>query len=338
MKMPKIQGSFQPLQDLLMKHAEAQILMAALELGIFTELTQGGSAEEIASTLGSDPGNTRHLLDALAASDLLVVSGGKFQNTPLADEFLVSGTPTFLGEYLKNTYPWYNVSPEIISRLVRAGPSVSQMPVAVESEELWESQARSSKNYQRAGMVQIIVRIISSLPEYPAFTRMLDLGCGPGLMGIGVVLDHPTLHAVLYDQHAVATVAEESVREYGVGDRVSVRRGNYLTDPIGEEYDLILASMTLNFAPRDLDSMIAKLYGALRPGGILVTISDGLRDEGTKPESMVISMLKVNLSGRSFGMPEVRIAGAMLRAGFVQVRGRAIYSPVGELDCEIAKK
>lgn len=338
MKMPKIQGNFQPLQDLLMKHAEAQILMAAIDLGIFTELKQGKSAEEVASTLGLDPGNTRHLLNALAAGDLLRVSEGRFQNTPLAEEFLVRGTPTYLGEYLKNTYPWYNVSPEMISRLVRAGPSVSQIPVAVESEELWELQARGSINYQRAGMVQLIVQIISSLPEYPAFSRMLDLGCGPGLMGIGLVLDHPTLHAVLYDQHAVATVAEESVREYGVCDRVTVCRGNYLTDQIGGEYDLILASMTLNFASRDLDCIISKLYAALRPGGILVTISGGLRDEGTKPESMVISMLKVNLSGSSFGMPEERIAGAMLRAGFVHVRGRSIFSPVGELDCEIAKK
>lgn len=338
MKMPELRESFLPLQDLMMKHSEANILLAALDLGIFTALVRNCSAEELASQLGLDPGNTRHLLGALASFDLLRVSGGKFSNSPLAEEFLVSDRPAYLGEYLRNTFPWYDLSPEAIVRLVREGSSALNEPVEIASEDLWETHARGSINYQRAGMVQLAVRIISSLPGYPGFSRMLDLGCGPGLMGIGLVLEHPSMTAVLFDQPAVIRVAEELVREYEVSKRVTVIGGNYFSDPVGDGYDLILASMTLNFAGERLDVLIAKLHAALNPGGVLVTLSDGRREEGTKPEAMVISMVRANLSGTAMGMEEGRIAGAMLSAGFVHVRGRQVFSPVGEIDCEIGRK
>ncbi len=83
---------------------------------------------------------------------------------------------------------------------------------------------------------------------------MLDLGCGPGLLGIALILDHPTMNGVLFDQPPVAEVARRCAAEYGVSDRVTVMSGDYLNDSIGEGYDLILASMTLNFALGSLDS------------------------------------------------------------------------------------
>jgi len=128
----------------------------------------------------------------------------------------------------------------------------------VRSGEFWEMQTRGSINYQRSGMAQIIVDLVSSIPEYENFSKILDLGCGPGLYGIALVLDHPDLNGVLFDQPPVAKIAERNAAEYGLNDRIAVISGDYLNDPIGEGYDLILASMILNFALDSFDSLMTR--------------------------------------------------------------------------------
>jgi len=40
--------------------------------------------------------------------------------------------------------------------------------------------------------------------------------------------------------------------------------GDYMTDDIGDGYDLIIAVGTLNFAKHAIDSVMEKLYSALR--------------------------------------------------------------------------
>lgn len=338
MLMPTIHENYKPLQDLLLKKSEANILLAAVQLNLFSELTDYHSAEELAEKLTLHPRNTEVILNALVSFDLICKCEELYWNTPLANEFLVRGKPTYLGDYLWACNPWYTLPPEKICDLVRVGPSASDLEFGIQSEEFWEMQARGSINYQRSGMAQLLVSTISSLPEYPRFKRMLDLGCGPGLFGIALVLDHPSLEAVLFDRPTIITHTQNCVKEYAVSDRVTVVPGDYLQDSIGSGYDLILASMTLNFALGNFAAVITKIYEALNPGGVFVAISDGRTEEGTKPEDMVIPMLFPELTGNIAGIHEGFIADAMLNAGFSSVRRERLLTPIGEVDCEVGRK
>ena len=338
MDIPDIQRSFKPLQDLLLKKSEANILLAAIELDLFSLLEKIHFAEDIAQKCQFHLQNTIHLLNALAAFDVIHKDGDRYFNSPIAHDFLVKGKDTYLGDYLRASDPWYTLPPEKISLLVREGPPERKEEIISGSDEFWEMQTRGSINYQRSGMAQMAVKLISSLPEYTGFSRMLDLGCGPGLLGIALILDHPTMNGVLFDQPPVAEVARRCAAEYGVSDRVTVMSGDYLNDSIGGGYDLILASMTLNYALGSLDSLMKKIYEALRPGGVFVTMSDGTTRNGTKPEEMVISMLLPDLMGQNMAIHEDFIANAMLDAGFYKVRSRSVQTPVGEVECTIGKK
>jgi len=55
------------------------------------------------------------------------------------------------------------------------------------SGETWAQFAASMANAERAGAAQQAAMIVSDLPEFPAFKKMLDLGGGPGLIGIAIV-------------------------------------------------------------------------------------------------------------------------------------------------------
>ncbi len=121
-------------------------------------------------------------------------------------------------------------------------------------------------------------------------------------------------------------------------DRMEVMGGDYTCDSIGEEYDLIWASATLNFAKYDLDTPVKKIYDALNPGGVFVSLSDGLTCERTQPENYVLSTLSSALIGQDMGIDQGVIADAMLRVGFKSTRSRTIDTPMMPMDLDIARK
>lgn len=82
--------------------------------------------------------------------------------------------------------------------------------------------AASIANYQRAVWAQKAVEIVSGLPEFPLFRTMLDLGGGPGLVGIAIVSAHPSMKGVIFDRPAVVKVAETFIKEYEIEDRIEV--------------------------------------------------------------------------------------------------------------------
>ena len=225
-----------------------------------------------------------------------------------------------------------------LPRLVKEGPPLPSKETDMGNEDVWVRYAASMANYQRAGAAQQTVGIISGLPEFPSFEKMLDLGGGPGVIGIAIVAAHPTMKGVIFDKPAVVKVAERFIKEYEMEDRMTVMGGDYICDSIGDNYDLIWASATLNFARHDLDTLVKKIYHALNPGGVFVSLSDGLTCERTKPENYVLETLSSTLMGQDMGIDQGVIADSMLLAGFKSVRSRTIDTPMMPMDLDIGRK
>jgi hypothetical protein len=190
--------------------------------------------------------------------------------------------------------------------------------------EIWEKGARASVNHTRCGRAQMIARHVSMLPEFGSFTKILDLGAGPGIMGIAVTAVHPSLKCVLFDQPAVSKVATEVIAEYGMEDRVTVKGGNYMEDDFGTDYEFVMANFTLNFYRDRLGEIMRKVLGALKPGGIFMVTSDGLNRDKTGPEGSVISWLPTMLQGTDISFETGQIARAMLEEGFVSTEQKTI--------------
>ena len=121
-------------------------------------------------------------------------------------------------------------------------------------------------------------------------------------------------------------------------DRMEVMGGDYTTDPIGEGYDLVWAKNTLNFARDDMDSMIAKIYDSLSPGGVFISCGEGLTHERTKPDAMVLSMTPLALMGQGMCFDQGEIADSILRVGFKSVRSRTLNTDWGPMDLDIGRK
>ena len=84
------------------------------------------------------------------------------------------------------------------------------------------------------------------------FGKILDMGAGPGIIGIAVTAAHPSLECIVFDQPAVCKVANEVVCEYGMENRITVKSGDYMQDDIGSGYEFVMANFTLNFLSRQI--------------------------------------------------------------------------------------
>lgn len=268
-KLPELNVSYGDLYKLLIAPIRSKLLLAGIELKVFNQLSKPKSADLVAKAIGTHPRNTRLFLDGLTAIELLQKKNGLYQNTPITQTFLVEGSPTYLGQlftFMART----DSSLENLSKLVKEGPPPPPETNPF-SEEMLAQGALMMANSERAGDAQVVKEIISKLPEFPSLQKMLDLGSGPGLIGMAIVAAHPNMKGVLFDLPQVVKVAESFIREYEMEDKMEdkmeVLGGDFNLDPFGEGYDLILACNSLQFA-KDIDSIVKKIYNALNLGGV----------------------------------------------------------------------
>lgn len=315
-----------------------KLLLAAIELKVFNELSEPGSAEAVARAMGSHPENTGLFLDALVACDFLEKKNSLYWNTPVVQAFLMESSPTYLGIFLVRSFRMILTGLSDLPALVKKGPPPLSSDADMVSEEMWTQFAVPMANYQWAGTAQQAVEIISGLPEFPSFRKMLDMGGCPGVIGIAIVASHPSMKGVIFDKPAVVNVAATFVKEYEMEDRMEVMGGDYNHDFIGEGYDMIWASAALNFAGDNMDPLMKKIYDALNPGGVFAIFQDGLTDERTKPNEIVLAMISSALMGQDMCFDQGFIADSMLRSGFNTVHSRTVNTPMGQMDLDIGRK
>jgi len=336
MKLPEVDLDFGELYAMVFSPIRSKLLLTGIELKVFDHLSGPVSAEEVARTLDAHPRNMGLFLDGLAAIDLVQKKGGLYRNAPTAQAFLVEGSQTYLGRML--AFMAGADSPlDNLTKLVKEGPPPKPETPPF-SEEMLAQGAAMMANTERAGDAQLAVNIVSQLPEFSSSQRLLDLGGGPGLIGMAIVAAHPDMKGVIFDLPPVVRVAETFIREYQTEDRVEVLGGDFNRDPIGGGYDIVFTSNSLQFA-RSIDRVVKKVHAALNPGGVFVSIFGfGHTDEGTKPENLVLGLLPMALMGQEAGAERGHIADSMLRAGFRSVHSRILSTAWGPMELDIGRK
>lgn len=356
-RLPRVDLSFIELHSLVIAPIKTRLLFAAIELSVFDLLDEPRSARAVSEILETHPENTRVLLDGLAAFDLIEKKEGLYENSAIASAFLVGDSPTFLGDYLTEQKRYIETVLDDLMTLIVDGPpeergldrsdhelkSRSKSKSRSTQRSLDESQddlarwAEAVAEYERAGIATTVAERISELPEFSTFRKMLDLGGGPGLIGMAVVASHPTMKGVIFDLPPVAKAAEKFVRDFGMEDRMEVIYGDFSNDPIGENYDLILASASLYSSRPNLDSLIEKASAALNPGGVFASLHEGLSREMTKPEMMKLWMLPAEFLGDDFAFERGEIRASMRRAG-LSVTTTTLDTSVGPMDLDLGRK
>lgn len=325
------------LYDLVYGVSRSQTMEAGIMLGVFDYMHNWISADEVSKTINSHKKNTAIILDALTSLELLEKHMGLYRNTLISDTYFVRGASEYLGEHFLSQFRILKLPADRIVEMVTTGPSPAEQEND-ESGEFWGALSLQYANYMRAGITRFHVQTIKDIPELGSPKKILDLGGGPGLTAIALAAEYPGSSAVVFEQPEVARVAVDMARLYGFSQRVSVKSGDYRIDPLGADYDLIFASFTLNYAKNDLCGMLSRIKNALVPGGLFVSLADGLTDEATKPADYVVSMLPWTLTDQVTSFAKGEIANALVKSGFEFIRSLELDSPHGPVAVDVARR
>lgn len=335
-KLPEVNLNYEGLYRMLIAPIKTKLMLTGIELKVFNQLYEPTSAEAVAEAIGTHPRNTRLFLNGLAAMDLVEKKDGLYENSTISQAFLVEGSPTYLGRAFNAMKPEDQFLLNLPKLVTEGPPPPPEKPMF--SEEAIAEGVVIMADIERAGYAQEAVKFVLELPEFSSFRKMLDLGGGPGLIGMAIVNAHPLMKGVIFDLPPVVEKAKNFIKEYGMERRMTVLGGDFNSDPIGEGYDLVFACSSLQFA-QDIDTVVKKVYDAINTDGVFVSLFPfGQTHEFTKPENTVLGLLSMALMGQETEIDHGYVADSMLRVGFKTVHSRTLDTFMGPMEYDIARK
>ncbi len=329
-------GVYKQLTQLAYLPVYFKLLRGAMELNVFSHLTVPVTAEHLSRDLGWHEANTWMLLDALFSLGFVEKKADSYVNSPETGRYLVVSSPDYAGGFL-TAYIQEGLAPLDVAKLVREGPDpaeMGQMDQALDFTRFGDAFRAA----QRGCRQQELLGIIRSLPENERLRSVLDIGCNAGLLGLAVIADLPERKGVLFDKPPLCPVIEGSIAQMGLMDRARAQGGDFLTDDLGSGYDLILAVSVMLFAKGDLPAFLKKLYDALAPSGVAVSVGEGVSPDFSGPWDMVMGYLPYWLQGMDLAVRKGEIEAAAKEAGFRETETRTGLLCSGTQDIVILRK
>ena len=314
--------------------AYQQLIQAAIELDVFSNLENPITTKELSKKMSWDEGNTFNLLKGLYSLGYLKRNGDTFCNMPETSKYLVKGKPAYMGSVLTFFCNNQGMSLGNVAQQVKEGPKPQEqtqqsMDFAAYGDAMRDAQS-GIRQYE-------LLEILRSLPEYKSIHKILDLGCGAGCLGIAVIQDVSNRTGVLFDRPNMQSLIEESVKLSDMQDSISIKTGDFINDDIGSGYDLILCSSIMLFAIKGGANFFAKLKKALNIGGVVVCLNEGIEADYSGPWDMILGYMAFNLQGMPIGVIKGQIADAAKSGGFHSVENRSVLLSTGMHDINILR-
>ncbi|MFY1631982.1 methyltransferase [Solwaraspora sp. WMMB335] len=324
-----------PLMRLVTGFWSFKTLAAAVELDLFTRLSGGRSitVAELCDEYGLAERPADTLLAACASIGLLTKQPGEpgYRNSPIAEEFLVTGRPYYFGGQIRycdeRTYlPWHRIGDALrTNRPLTWDPHTQESVFAdVDPQMLtlfFEAMYATS---------MFTARALAQEYDFGAHRRLLDLGGGSGAYPIEMCRRHPRLRASVYDLPHVVPIAAEKAEAAGLGDRIDTIAGDFFVDPeLPQGHDVMLLSMVLHDWDEPTNRvLLERCHDALPAGGTIVVAELLLNPERTGPAEaalMGMNMLVETIGGRNYS--ETEYADWLADAGFGSIRTVTFDAP-----------
>ena len=299
---------------------ESSVLHVANGLGVFTKLHNSpATAPELAQRCGANARGLEMILMACVGLGLLQKQGDKFLNGPVAETFLVEGSPRYQGGIVSMFESWVSAWSRLQDAVVNGRPVV---------EKQHDHGEEATRKYIMGMLYRGIpqAQLLASEVSLKGHKKLLDVGGGPGIFSIIFCQQNPGLAADVLDLPQTLKITREIIANYDIADRVGTREGDYIQDDFGKGYDVVLlSSMISQEGPDVIKSLLSKSFNAMESGGKLLVQEQFLNDKKTGPLLSVLIGLNQLIhtpGGRAYSAKEV--AGWAKAIGFKDLK----YSPL----------
>jgi 2-hydroxy-4-(methylsulfanyl)butanoate S-methyltransferase len=291
-------------------------MLAGMQLELFTPLKAGPkTAEDIAHAIGVGPARLRLLLYSLVAAGLLTEEHGHFSNSPEADQFLVKGSPSYIGN-------WHAIFSNRWARNLKIAESIrTGIPQA--KLDFSKSPQDQLETYLRRINVLTVAAARALLERYDfsSTKTVADVGCGGAGIALTMTKAYPHIQATAIDLPQVAPIAQKIVNAEGATDRVRILAADVLSGPLPGSYDIVILRALLQvLSSEDARLAVKNVAAAINPGGRIYIIGQILDDSRISPSEAVgfnLSLISQFDSGESYTEQEHR--SWLNDAGFVEI-------------------
>jgi len=301
-------------------------LHAGVKLDLFTRLAeQPSNAADLATKKNLDARGLGMLLDALAALGLLVKDVDSYQATPFSKQFLSKNSANYLGHIIKHHHHLVDSWAQL-DVAVRNG-----QPVRRRVSHDAESDERESFLLGMFNLAMLLAPKVVTQVNLSGRQRLLDLGGGPGTYAIHFCQENPQLKATVFDLPSTRTIAQETIKNFNLEDRIDFQAGDFQKDPLPGSYDVAWLSHVLHGeGEAGCAVMLKKTVDALMPGGMLLVqefILDDSRDQPLFPALFSLNMLLGTPEGKAYSEGEIK--NLLQGAGLGDIERLAMDLPNG---------
>jgi SAM-dependent methyltransferase len=316
-----------PLTDATAIHAlglgfmAARTLHVALEFDLFTHLNRTPQTlAQVAQSVGLAERAATRLLHACAALGLIRAEAGTYANTPLSDQYLVRGRPTYMGSYVQlfddvAYHRWGHMG-----HALRQNRPVEDFDHPYRYFDTHAEDAHTFLSAQHDGSTSLGYALARRV-DFSPFQCLLDLGGGTGTYTIEILKYYPHLKAILVDFPPVCAMAERALQAAGLSDRASTVAGDYECDPLPTGPDVVLWSGNLHASsPEHCRAILTKLRALLPPHGMILLHDYLLDDTGTGPlipALLALHMTLVSEHGQVYSRTELQ--ALLTQTGFTHI-------------------
>ena len=173
------------LQNIAQSYGQSAALMAAVEIGVFTAISNGaGTYEEVAQAVDIHPTNAERLMVMLCAAGLLEKADGRHRNAADVERYLVEGKPGYMGPWITFTKPqwtqWGRLAEHLRTKDLKVMGSIETFTVA-------DARRYHDATYSIGlGAGRRFVRQV----DLSGRKRIMDIGGGSGAYCIAAAKEH----------------------------------------------------------------------------------------------------------------------------------------------------
>ncbi len=303
-------------------YADDLVIAAVAGLDFFTWLAKNTASEEgIAAGLELSPRPLNVLLTLCLAMGLVERDGEAFRPSRLAEEHLVQGSPWNLGPFFSSQ--WERPQCRELLEVLKTGKPASWS--STDEGGAWESRMEED------GFAASFTAAMDSRGAYLApgmaenlpcegYANLLDIAGGSGIYACSVASRHPHMRAAILEKPPVDRVAERSIAERGMSERVGVLAGDMFAEPLPTGFDMHLWSHVLHdWDLPQVAELLARSCASLMPGGMVVIHDAHINADRTGPLAVArFSVLLMHSTvGRCYSVAEM---GRLLaEAGFGEI-------------------
>lgn len=308
--------TFDEFRDAISNYRLPRVLLAALELNLFTTIgDRGWAIADLAKETKLSERGLSIVCRNLAMAGVLQKQGDRYKNSRLAATVLNAGHPAYRGDYLELIKShWANWLRLLES--VRSG-----LPI--------DHDVPDDPDYRRRFTWAMHHRTLETAPAIASqlnlrrANTLLDLGGGPGTYAMAFLAKNPRLRATVCDRAAALDVAKEIAATHKAGRRLSYLPLDFSKDSIPDTYDVIWYSNVLHiYSPVENQAIFRRVLAALNPGGRLIIQDAFLHDrEGLLPAEaslFAVSMLLFTEEGNTYSVLET--TKWLEEAGFERIK------------------